>query len=1089
MPLNRVQPLASAASGVFAFVWGVLVMLGWVTGTSILLRPGDNAVATVASTGLCLALSGLALAAPTWSGGFERRLSMLAGTSLVGISAVMLGQITLGVNQGISLPAVHAWMHDTNPYPGRMAPGPALGFLLIGLGLVTETMWRDRPGMLRLRGAIGTIVAISGLIGLLAHFVHPELLFGYGRNLPRMAPYTSVGLMALGIGFTNRWRPESTESDAPEVHRRRIFYTVAVALTMVALISGTAGFALQMNSVTQKAHEHLSRTLGDRRVALEDALGKVAQMVELTSTNPAVIEKLVAASSAHPAGTSARQGLATMAKGLLAHGFSHVAFETTAGPVASAGTSIGSPALEVPLLGRTLGSLAWQQGYFVRHRQAIQGPSGLVGYVVTEQPLKMLALLSDEIANWGDSFDMALCTSDGARIVCFPQRQSREWFSAPKMMNGQPLPMALALNGQTGLTSRLDFRHHPVIAAYAPVGVTGLGMVLKVDAEELYAPIRHQFLVALPTIFLIVLAGLWALRLRLRPVVQALVQARLAAQANEARFVAAMESGLDAFYILRAERNERGDIVDFRFTYVTSRGAALLSLTRAQVEGQLLCEIRPINRTGGYFDKYKAVLESGMALAEESPIQDAGVAASWLSYQVVKMDDDSIAITTRDISERKRDEHALILSQERLKEVTDNVPALIAYIDREHRFRFANLAHKEWLGVDPEGLIGTSLHELYGEATYAKIRPYLDRAFAGETLSYERDFDGKDRKRIVHVTMTPRCQSDGEVLGLYVLISDITPLKEAEMQSARSQERLALALEGSHLALFDWNLTTHQVYNSAQWSSMLGGPAIETTTSVESMKQLVHPEDLPSVLAKVKSALKGATPFYSAEHRVRIGTGDWLWILSRGRVVERDANGRALRLSGTNADISEQKSIEARLQHMAEIDVLTQLPNRAFFNDRLSGAMARCKRKGTRMALMLLDIDFFKKINDGLGHDAGDAILREFGRRLSVTVRQTDTVARLGGDEFAVILEEISAPREAEMVADKILAVMAEEFSHAGKSLRVTSSIGVAYLEQPVEEAASLIKRADQALYSAKAAGRNTYRSAAANQAELANPR
>jgi diguanylate cyclase (GGDEF)-like protein len=187
----------------------------------------------------------------------------------------------------------------------------------------------------------------------------------------------------------------------------------------------------------------------------------------------------------------------------------------------------------------------------------------------------------------------------------------------------------------------------------------------------------------------------------------------------------------------------------------------------------------------------------------------------------------------------------------------------------------------------------------------------------------------------------------------------------------------------------------------------------------------------------------------------------------------------ALRLSDTNADITEQKRIEAQLQCLAEIDTLTGLPNRVLFNDRLQRALERVRRHGTRMALMLLDVDFFRQINDGMDHDAGDAVLQEFAQCLPSTVRMTDTVARLGCDEFTIILEELHEQAEAEMIAAKLVAAMKDEFVHAGRTLRVTASIGVAYLDQPDEDAAKLIKRADMALYSAKAAGRNTFRSAA----------
>ena len=1193
MSMPRGRFTFATACGVFALVAGVLIMAGWVTRTPMLLSWGEHFVTVVASTGLCLAMGGLALIWPPLSASaWRRRWPTCLGACLLGVSGAMLAQMLFGVDLGIDLPALHAWRRDANPQPGRMAPNTALGFCLLGLGLLSEWVQRMPRGLQRYRRGTGLAVFFLALTGLLAQFVHTELLFGWHGHLNRMAPYTAIGMMVLAVGFMARWQPDSDLLDTPQEHRRRIFNTAALALTVAAAITGVAGFALQLNSVTQKAHEHLSRALSDRRLVLNEALNNAADKAELVGTNPLVASVLLK----DPSGA----GLRPIAEGLLSQGFSHVAFESRSRVLALAGRSMDTPAQAVPLQGRLTGSLAWRDGYVVRHRQTIQDAHGAVITVITEQPLKVLTLLSTEVEGWGQTFDMALCADGGpGRIRCFPQRVSRRGFSAPSTVKGEPLPMALALSGQAGVTARLDFRQHQVVAAYAPVGRSGLGMVLKVDSDELYAPARQQFMIGLPVIVLIVAAGLWALRMRLRPLVQALVQTRQTAQANEARFIAAMESSLDAFYILRAERDERGELIDFRFTYVTARGAALVSLTPAQVEGQLLCELLPINRSQGFFDKYKTVVETGMALAEEFAIEQPGVVATWISHQIVKLGDDSIAITSRDVSAHKqaqegirqreellrlvtdnvpaliaylgkderflfinrggaemygrpvqdivgktvlevlgpdnyaamqphiatvrsgqavtyeremkradgvrhlqssyyprRDEHgdinvcvlthditarkqmeeALAVSQARLKEVTDNVPALISYIDTEHRFRFANQAYQDWLGVDPQSLIGRSLPELYGDTAYAGIRHNLERALAGEVVLYERDLPCLDTVRHVQVTMSPHRDLGGGIVGLYVLMNDISALKQAEKQSARSEERLSLALEGSHLALFDWDLINQQVFHSAHWSSMLGGPAEESTISLSILSKLVHPDDLSMVMTKVLETVKGIIPFYSAEHRVRTSTGQWLWILSRGRVVERDAGGRAIRLSGTNADITEQKALEAQLQRMAELDILTGLPNRALFNDRLNSALARGRRHASPVALLLLDIDYFKQINDGLGHDAGDAVLQEFGRRLMGTVRLTDTVARLGGDEFTIILEELHSAREAEMIAAKVVAAMVDDFSHAGQSLRVTTSVGVAYLAQPGDqEPASLIKLADQALYAAKAAGRNTY--------------
>jgi diguanylate cyclase (GGDEF)-like protein len=239
---------------------------------------------------------------------------------------------------------------------------------------------------------------------------------------------------------------------------------------------------------------------------------------------------------------------------------------------------------------------------------------------------------------------------------------------------------------------------------------------------------------------------------------------------------------------------------------------------------------------------------------------------------------------------------------------------------------------------------------------------------------------------------------------------------------------------------------------------------------------LVHPEDGPSVDRHLKEVLKGIVPNYDMEHRVRTLDGAWLWIRSRGEVVERSRSGRALRMTGTNSDISARKEMQGRLIHQATHDMLTGLPNRSLFYDRLAQAIARSRRGGTLMAVMYLDIDKFKSINDTLGHDAGDDLLKAFSKRLADCVRATDTVARLGGDEYAVVLESLAGRDDGRRIAEKIVNAMHPAFALRSRSLMITTSVGIAFYEGESELGPDgLVKRADDALYRAKHAGRNNY--------------
>jgi diguanylate cyclase (GGDEF)-like protein/PAS domain S-box-containing protein len=302
-------------------------------------------------------------------------------------------------------------------------------------------------------------------------------------------------------------------------------------------------------------------------------------------------------------------------------------------------------------------------------------------------------------------------------------------------------------------------------------------------------------------------------------------------------------------------------------------------------------------------------------------------------------------------------------------------------------------------------------------------------------------------------------------------------LQERIAAARRSEERLSLALEASEQSLFDWDIAADRIYYSGRASALRGGPDEAFEASPEAMRAHVHPDDLAAVTVRIRDALRGATALYEAEFRIRRHDGSWLWIRSRGRVVERDGAGRALRMVGTDADIARRKAAEDEMRQRAELDSLTGLPNRALFNDRLAGAVERSARSGHSLALLFLDIDHFKLINDSRGHEAGDELLKIAAERLRATVRGVDTVARLAGDEFTVVLEGLDERADAERVAAKLVEALRPPMQLGASPVQVSVSIGVAWLEAGERDPAALLRRADQALYAAKRAGRDRYRS------------
>ena len=240
-------------------------------------------------------------------------------------------------------------------------------------------------------------------------------------------------------------------------------------------------------------------------------------------------------------------------------------------------------------------------------------------------------------------------------------------------------------------------------------------------------------------------------------------------------------------------------------------------------------------------------------------------------------------------------------------------------------------------------------------------------------------------------------------------------------------------------------------------------------------KKLTHPEDVERVEDTFRAALEDRQPVYECEYRLRDKEGNWRWIWARGVTVARDAKGRPLTMTGTLSDITVRKESADLAWRHANLDALTGLPNRRLFRDRLEMELARLQRSHHSLALLFIDLDGFKQVNDAYGHDAGDILLMEAARRLQDCVRRTDIVARLGGDEFTVILTELDHPEHVEFVCQKILETLARPFFFNKDMAYVSGSIGVSLYPLDSEKADELLRKADQAMYAAKHSGKNQF--------------
>jgi len=299
--------------------------------------------------------------------------------------------------------------------------------------------------------------------------------------------------------------------------------------------------------------------------------------------------------------------------------------------------------------------------------------------------------------------------------------------------------------------------------------------------------------------------------------------------------------------------------------------------------------------------------------------------------------------------------------------------------------------------------------------------------------------------------------------------------KLVEQSLQASEERWKFALEGSGDGVWDWDIPSDHVFRSARWHEIYGYTENEIAPTASAGRELVHPDDLNTQVADVQDYFTGDKDIYVSEFRLRCKDGSWKWTLSRGMVVTRSEDGKPIRMIGTHTDITNRKTSEAQVTHLAHYDQLTGLPNRVLFLDRLRQDIKKAQRTGQSVTLMFLDLDKFKEVNDSLGHDIGDMLLKGVARRLESCVRESDTVARMGGDEFTIILSDINSQINIERIAQDILEKMTTPFHLGDEVIHVSTSIGISNYPKDGDEVELLLKNADQAMYAAKEQGRNRF--------------
>jgi len=516
----------------------------------------------------------------------------------------------------------------------------------------------------------------------------------------------------------------------------------------------------------------------------------------------------------------------------------------------------------------------------------------------------------------------------------------------------------------------------------------------------------------------------------------------------------------------------------YRFTAFSGSAPDWLQTRRSSSIGKKRWELPYMNMTAADWEAHVAQLDA------RKPFRDLELCRvnedgekTWMSVSGEPVFDETGAFqgyrgVGRDISQRKNDEDNL----RRFRAAMDMSGDMVFLVDRatmhlvdvnETVCRLLGYSREELLKMTPEQILpanNVQLEKIYDEmiadpTAHAKVKSQY-RCKDGSLIPYEA---------------TRRALRSGDKWIIVVTSRDTRERLAAEKALHRSNERFNLAVRATNDVIRDWDLIGDELWWNENLTKVFDHWRTEIDSTGNFWRDCIHPEDRDRVVHSIHQMISsGAEENWSGEYRFRRSDGTYAHVLDRCHVV-RDEEGKAIRMIGAMTDITMRKEAEERLAYLAQFDSLTGLPNRHLFRDRLMQSMTQAMRLAKPMAVLFIDLDRFKLVNDTLGHSAGDRLLKEATRRLQASLRPGDTVGRFGGDEFGAVLADLGKPGDASVVAQKIIDALAQPFHLEGHETYVTASIGITLFPTDGDDAGTLIMNADTAMYRAKEQGRNTY--------------
>jgi diguanylate cyclase (GGDEF)-like protein/PAS domain S-box-containing protein len=1057
---------------------GAVVFAGWLLRLPVLTQVFPGLTSMVAQTAVDFVLAGLALLLPRRADG-GRAVTLLPATLLLLFAGLNLIQIGTGVMLGLNLPALHAWIGDGNPRPGQQSSSSSVSFVVAALSLLALAGLR-RPGarMIAAGRASAALLFAIALAALVGYVLRLELLVA--RYLfSKMALHTAFGLLLLSIALWWRWNALESRDGA---EARELRGLVSVSLLLTAVIAALTSVAVFRDEGERALDRSLSMARGSMAEGVQTVLSMRSTRAAIITTRP-LLRASLRRLDQMPGDDEARDQSRGHIEGFLGYGFSYIGLVDARGRIlAEVGVRAPGGRLILPLSGLPGGQAELQvgSGFLLRHRGPVDTGDGVRGVLITEQPLPELATLLSSERQLGSTARSLLCGS-GPVAGCVG--------AGGELLTGETAPAALQASTVVDhRVERTDIEHR--LQSWQRLGDIGLALNLSLDRDELYAPIRMGLLRGFSMVGVLALLALLLVRSRVAPLV-----ARVAH--SEGRYHAVVESLSEGVMLIDP---------DGRVLTANRAGERILGLRAEQTCGRRLAELdlRIFDEAGRQLvaDQYPTsrTLASGQQLSGQLlRVQRNDGSERWISVDTALADDNdapagtgrSIVASFADITEERRARSESARLEARYRTLVGGIADGVVSIDERGIVHSYNFAAERIFGWPAEQVLGRNVTMLMPE----RYRGSHDRNVSRFALQQDPTIIGMRRDvtglradgREFPMTLALNVVPGGGAARFVALVTDISERRRAERDLQEASRLRQAILDNAPFIVIatdvEGRITT---FNPAAermlWyrtEDMIGQQPTPFWDPIEVSQRAAE------IGAETGRPIEPGFEVFI--HRARHGQHEereWTLVRRDGsRFLAnvavnalRDGAGEINGFLGIAYDITERKRREDYTQHVAHHDALTGLPNRLLLNDRLTVALDAVRRHRGRMAVMMVDLDHFKRINDSMGHHVGDLLLVEVARRLKHALRASDTVARLGGDEFVLLLPELDEePESLTRLAAKIVAAVGAPMNLHGHELEVTPSIGIAVFPDDGDHADTLLKHADAALYRAKAQGRNGY--------------